>query len=83
MRGIIYRVFGVIERVNVQIDFDPFLLAVLARAHALASLPRRRSPRRPKAGAPKLNRKSRVFHSHVRDRALLGFVLAFRSRVGA
>jgi hypothetical protein len=47
---------------NVQIDFDPFLLAVLA--HALAR-------------APKLNRKSQVFHSHGRDRVLLGFVLAF------
>src|SRR5262249_26632619 len=34
MGGIIHRVFWVIERVNVQIDFDPFLLVVLA--HTLA-----------------------------------------------
>jgi hypothetical protein len=34
MRGVIHRVFGVIERMNVQIDFDPFFSLTLARAHA-------------------------------------------------
>ncbi len=38
MRRVIHRVFGVIERMNVQVDFDPFLglTRACASAHARA-----------------------------------------------
>ena len=36
MRGVIHRVFGVIERMNVQVDFDPFFSLTLAHARAHA-----------------------------------------------
>ena len=38
MRGVIDGVFGIIKRVNVQIDFDPFCTLTLTRAHAVLVL---------------------------------------------
>jgi hypothetical protein len=36
MRGVIHCVFGIVQRMNVQVEFDPFFVLARNRAHALA-----------------------------------------------
>jgi hypothetical protein len=50
MGGIIHRVLGIIERVNVQIEFDPILFLTRGLAHARARI-------------PETNRESSGFHA--------------------